>query len=185
MVPAFVWFAHGSSSRPTRSVPCRRAGRNGWWRRTTARIAVRPTILASSPQYPGLRRGEKSATFRAYLLSVAPAPTRCGGCSAKLPRHLPEAYADQHAGRAVAVARVRKECELRPILAAYFSEPLLRSLGLAIPFQAEYEGSIPFTRSNLSNWLAYCFDGWSTYDWSWTTLGPPIRSDWPRISPRN
>jgi hypothetical protein len=36
---------------------------------------------------------------------------------------------------------------LHPILAAYFSEPLLRSLGLAIPFQAEYEGSIPFTRS--------------------------------------
>jgi hypothetical protein len=32
----------------------------------------------------------------------------------------------------------------------YFSEPLLRSLGLAIPFQAEYEGSIPFTRSSFA-----------------------------------
>jgi hypothetical protein len=38
-------------------------------------------------------------------------------------------------------------------LATYFSESLLRSLGLAIPFQAEYEGSIPFTRSNLLNHL--------------------------------
>jgi hypothetical protein len=51
---------------------------------------------------------------------------------------------------------------LRPILAAYFSEPFLRSLGWAIPFQAEYEGSIPFTRSKLFNRLAVCLGGRST-----------------------
>ena len=40
----------------------------------------------------------------------------------------------------------RKYPYLPSWLAAYFSEPPLRSLGLAIPFQAEYEGSIPFAR---------------------------------------
>jgi hypothetical protein len=36
--------------------------------------------------------------------------------------------------------------DLRPLLRKDSSEPLLKSLGLAMPFQSEYEGSIPFIR---------------------------------------
>ena len=42
--------------------------------------------------------------------------------------------------------RIRKEGQQRPVLSGSFSELPLRSLGLPIPFQAEYEGSIPFAR---------------------------------------
>jgi hypothetical protein len=38
-------------------------------------------------------------------------------------------------------------------MARVFSELALRSNGLLLPFQAEYEGSIPFTRSNNFNGL--------------------------------
>jgi hypothetical protein len=58
-------------------------------------------------------------------------------------------------------------------LAAYFSELLLRSLGLAIPFQAEYEGSIPFTRSNLFKRLENrdCERGREIRNESWLLFG--------------